>query len=82
MISIRILFFAQTAKLVGQDEAQLSIAAGLNLGAVKQEIFVNFPQLSDISASLLWAVDEEMVDDSFTLEEGQLVAVMPPFSGG
>jgi len=72
---IKILFFGVVADKVGKHKAE--VGKGKNLGDVIAEL-----DCTDIQP-LLVAVNQEQIHDmDYVLQDGDEVALMPPFSGG
>lgn len=79
---VELIYFAQAARLAGTERETLSIEANTPLHQVQAEVLRRHPPLAELAGSLLWAVDEEMAGQDAPVGPGQVVAVMPPFSGG
>ncbi|TPW21709.1 MAG: molybdopterin synthase sulfur carrier subunit [Elusimicrobia bacterium] len=79
-MNVRVLLFAAARRWVGAGELSVSAAAG----ARAADVFLE-PRLAGLlphRASLRLAVNEEFVSDGHALKEGDVVAVLPPVSGG
>lgn len=85
MVALTLLFFASAQDAVRQASlAYTTDAATLPVLAV--ELAIKYPALEAVFKSSGWAVNEEMVAEDevqgWTLAEGDVVAVLPPVSGG
>lgn len=79
-MNVRVLLFAAARRWAGTDELSVSAAAGARAADVYLE-----PRLAGLlphRASLRLAVNEEFVAEAHPLKEGDVVAVLPPVSGG
>lgn len=79
-MNIRVLLFAAARRWVGTDELFVSAAEGARAGDVYLE-----PRLAGLlshRAALRLAVNEEFVAEAHLLKDGDVVAVLPPVSGG
>jgi sulfur-carrier protein len=78
---IRILAFGIAKDILTQQKLVLELDAHRTVGDLRSnllETHVGFKKLS----SLRFAVNEEYVEDSFALQEGDEVILIPPVSGG
>ena len=81
-MKVNVLFFGLTHDLTGFQSEQAEIAEGESLDDLWRRYEARFPRLREMAGSLLAAVNEEIVDRSRLLREGDEVAFMPPVSGG
>jgi len=81
-MKVKVLFFGLTHELTGLDQEQVEIPEGESLEALCRRYESRFPRLSPMAGSLLMAVNQETVDRSYPLRDGDELAVMPPVSGG
>lgn len=84
-IAVKLLFFAKARELTGKTEAEISISGEKHtLKTLLHEIINFYESLQPLVNSLLIAINEEYVDPSQTvcLKNGDIVAILPPLSGG
>ena len=81
-MKVKVLFFGLTHDLTGFQSEQAEIGDGASLDDLWRRYEARFPQLREMSGSLLAAVNEEIADRSRLLRDGDEVAFMPPVSGG
>lgn len=84
-VSVKLLFFAKARELVGRSEAEANFSKNnFTKKTLLDEITKIYEILQPLVNCLLLAVNEEYVDSSETihLKDGDIVAVMPPLSGG
>jgi len=79
---LRILYFAQAARLRGVAEEEISLRDGVTLADAQRELLTAHPALVDLAPLLRWAVDEEFAPEDQVLGDGATLALLPPFSGG
>ncbi|HUZ46547.1 MAG TPA: molybdenum cofactor biosynthesis protein MoaE [Terriglobia bacterium] len=79
---IKVLFFGLTHDLTGLREDHVELEEGRNLDHLRSLYEGRFPRLRELAGSLLFAVNQQVADSAFPLQEGDEVAFMPPVSGG
>ena len=80
-MKITILFFGITADLIGKTEQELAFENSITVGAFKLILKEKFPQLKNINSYAI-AVNEIYAENVFIVKEGDVVAIIPPVSGG
>ena len=75
------LFFGITADLIGETELDIALEDSITVGAFKFILKEKYPQLKNINSYAI-AVNEVYAKDSIILKEGDVVAIIPPVSGG
>jgi molybdopterin converting factor subunit 1 len=80
-MKITILFFGITADLIGKTEQELAFENSITVGAFKLILKEKFPQLKNINSYAI-AVNEIYAENAFIVKEGDVVAIIPPVSGG
>lgn len=77
-MNIRVLFFGQIADITGKDNLEISNVETSN--ELKLRLCQLYPSLKEYTFSI--AVNEEIVQANAALKDGDIVALLPPFSGG
>lgn len=80
-MKINILFFGITTDLIGNNSAEIEIEDFSTLKHLKFELMKKYSQLSNLNDYAI-AVNEEYAEDSLILQANDVVAVIPPVSGG
>jgi molybdopterin converting factor subunit 1 len=80
-MKINTLFFGITTDLVGASELQVEVGESSSIADFKEALKDEFSQLKNINSYAI-AVNEEYATDDFVLKENDIVAVIPPVSGG
>jgi molybdopterin converting factor subunit 1 len=82
-VSITVLYFAALRDLAGTSEERLDLAqAELSVGGLLRELEQQRPALRGRLQSVRVAVNEEFTDLATVLRGGEIVALIPPVSGG
>jgi molybdopterin converting factor small subunit len=79
-MKVRVLFFGQTADICGRRQVLLEVAENESASSVFRRLCVDYPSFS--GRKLLLAVNEQYVDSSIILHEGDQLAIFTPVSGG
>ena len=80
-MNIKTLFFGITTDLVGESQLQIDVDENKSIKEFKTILKDKFSSLENINSYAI-AVNEEYADDVTILEDGDVVAVIPPVSGG
>ncbi|MGN7782917.1 MoaD/ThiS family protein [Niabella sp. 22666] len=76
-MAIQVLFFGQLTDIAGNA---IGIPVAETLRGLEQELWAQFPLLKEKKYAL--SVNQKMVAGDISLTEGDVVALLPPFSGG
>ena len=76
-MAIQVLFFGQLTEIAG-NAAEVPVAGTLR--GLELELWKQFPLLKEKKYAL--SVNQKMVAGDISLAEGDVVALLPPFSGG
>ena len=80
-MNIKILFFGITADLIGESELDLVVSSSISIGAFKAVLKEKYPPLKNIDSYAI-AVNEAYAEDALLLKSNDVVAIIPPVSGG
>jgi sulfur-carrier protein len=81
-MSIRVLFFASLADIVGTREVHLDAGDFTDVDSVYNRFVLDFPALEAYRASALFALNSEFARPGSPVKDGDEVAFFPPVSGG
>lgn len=81
IMKIQILFFGITTDLTGEKSMDLEIATKTSVKNLKDVLVEKFSGLKNLHQFAI-AVNEEYADDALILNENDVVAIIPPVSGG
>jgi len=81
---IKVVFFASLREQLSCSELSLPQESITNIEQLKQKLIADNPQWqSDLeSGTLLYAINQTMVDEQHTVISGDEVAIFPPVTGG
>ena len=80
-MKIQVLFFGITTDLVGKTSIPLTISEITTVYELKEILKLNYPNLKNIHDFSI-AVNETYADNDLVLTEENVVAIIPPVSGG
>ncbi len=75
----RVRYFAAAAEAAGVDAEE---RGETSLGALRAAVVAEHPALADILPRCAVMVDGVRSDDDRSLDDAQLIDVLPPFAGG
>ncbi len=82
-ITVTIKLFAMIRESVGANEILLTLSGNPpTVLMVREHLLSEYPLLMPLLSFSQIAVNEELVEDSTPLKEGDEVAILPPVSGG
>ena len=81
-MTLVIYYFAALRDLLGLSEERLELPGPLDVAALARVLAERHPQLAPHLVSVRFAVNETFVDASAPLASGDVVALIPPVSGG
>ncbi|RKL67750.1 molybdopterin converting factor subunit 1 [Salipaludibacillus neizhouensis] len=76
---IKILLFAELEEKTGKRE--LSVSMEMTVEEIRKKLLKDYPHVTGL-ASAMAAVNEEFADESVKVRQGDLIAFIPPVSGG
>ena len=80
-MKIKTLFFGITTDLVGASQLEINADENATIKDFKSILKGLYSQLENINSYAI-AVNEEYASDEMILKESDIVAVIPPVSGG
>jgi molybdopterin converting factor subunit 1 len=81
-IRIHVLCFAVTREIVGGERTTLTLPDGSRAGAALAALCRTHPGLESVRGTLRLAVNESYADPGTALADGDVLALIPPVSGG
>ncbi len=82
MIRVTVEFWGPASDLVDAHSVQMSMDSTATVSVLRSMLMTRFSQLGPMSNSLRLAVNEEFAGENDPLRDGDIVAVIPPVSGG
>jgi molybdopterin converting factor subunit 1 len=80
-MKIQLLFFGIAKDLAGKSSIYYDVKENTTVASLKASIITNYSGLKN-SHEFAIAVNEEYADDEVVLKENDVVAIIPPVSGG
>ena len=80
-MKIQLLLFGITTDLMGTSFLDLEVTTNCTIACLKTKLLIEYPQLNNIG-TYAFAINEEYVSDNTTLHSHDVVAIIPPVSGG
>lgn len=80
-MKIKILFFGITTDLIEKSSATENVTDGISVFEFKNELLAKYPKLKNINSYAI-AVNESYANDDQILQNNDVVALIPPVSGG
>ena len=80
-MKITVLLFGIIRDIVGENTLELDLEKAILIGQLKQDLLKKYTNLQQYSNFSI-AVNEEYVDLNYVLQPNDVVALIPPVSGG
>jgi molybdopterin converting factor subunit 1 len=81
MIKIEMLLFGITTDLLGTSTLEVEIPTESTITFLKAQLLTSYPQLENLDSYAI-AVNEAYASNETILKENDVVAIIPPVSGG
>lgn len=80
-MKIQLLFFGITTDLVGKSSMTYEVTENVSIKELKTTLIAEFSSLKNINDFAI-AVNETYAEDTQLLQKNDVVAIIPPVSGG
>lgn len=81
-MQVRVLLFAQLREMAGARELCVEVGAGATAGEVRAAVGRERPALAGLLANCGLALNEAYVAEETPVRAGDVLALIPPVSGG
>jgi molybdopterin converting factor subunit 1 len=81
-LKVTVLLFAYLREIAGADQVALQLPEGSRLSDVWPRLSQQFPRFQGMSGSIAWAVNHAYAPPDQSLRDGDVIAALPPVSGG
>ncbi|WKD85640.1 Molybdopterin synthase sulfur carrier subunit [Polaribacter huanghezhanensis] len=81
MMKIQVLLFGIATDLLQTSSLEFEVSENCTIAGFKKEILSKYPQLEKINSYAI-AVNETYASDEKPLHQNDVVAIIPPVSGG
>ena len=82
MIKVRAEFYSVVKEIVDASAFELSLPKNASVNDLFKQLKRSYPKLRDFEKSILFGIGVEFVDRSYVLNDGDVIAIMPPVQGG
>lgn len=79
MVKIKVISFGVFKEIL-PNELVLEFEHSLNLNDLRENIVSQFPEVNKITFTM--AVNHQIINENIEIKDSDIVAIMPPFSGG
>ncbi len=80
-MNLKVLLFGISTDLIGETSINMLLSPNTTVLQFKQKIQEQYPKLAGINSYAI-AVNEKYATDDTLLKENDLIAIIPPVSGG
>lgn len=81
-MTVRAEFYARLREIVDASSLEITLPEGACVSDLMGNLSRDYPRLRDFEESMLFGIGVEFVDADQQLNEGDVVAIMPPVQGG
>ena len=81
-MKIRVEFYSRLKEIVDASAIELSVPENSTVNDLFEQLKESYPKLRDFEKSILFGIGVEFVDRSYLLNDGDVIAIMPPVQGG
>jgi molybdopterin converting factor small subunit len=81
-MKVRAEFYSRLKEIIGAPALEISLRKNATVNVLFEQLKESHPQLRDFEKSMLFGVGVEFVDRNHVLNDGDVIAIMPPVQGG
>jgi MoaD family protein len=81
-MKVRAEFYSRLKEIIGAQALEISLRKNATVNDLFEQLKESHPQLRDFEKSMLFGVGVEFVDRNHVLNDGDVIAIMPPVQGG
>ena len=81
-VKVHVRLFALYRERAGVSQYDCEVGAGATLADLLADARARFPDIAPLDVGIVAAVNEEYADADVVLRDGDVVALIPPVSGG
>jgi molybdopterin converting factor small subunit len=82
VIKVRAEFYSVVKEIVDASAFELSLPKNATVNDLFEHLKKSYPKLRDFEKSILFGIGVEFVDRTYVLNDGDVIAIMPPVQGG
>ena len=81
-MKVRAEFYSRVKEIVGASALDLSLPENATVNDLFEQLTESYPKLQDFEKSMLFGIGVEFVNRNQPLNDGDVIAIMPPVQGG
>ena len=81
-MKVRAEFYSRLKEIIGAPALEISLRKNATVNDLFDQLKQSYPQLRDFEKSMLFGVGVEFVGRNHVLNDGDVIAIMPPVQGG
>jgi MoaD family protein len=81
-MKVRAEFYSRLKEIIGAPARDISLPKNATVNDLFDQLKENYPEMRDFEKSMLFGVGVEFVDRNHVLNDGDVIAIMPPVQGG
>ena len=82
MMKVRVELYSRLKEIVDASLLELSLPENSTVNDLFGQLKERYPQLRDFEKSTLFGIGVEFVNRNHSLNDGDVIAIMPPVQGG
>ena len=80
-MDVKLVAFGIAKEILSSSTLSFQLEGDQSIGTLKQALVAQYPEFEKLT-SLRFAVNEDYQDDSYSIQAGDEVIIIPPVSGG
>ena len=81
-MKVRAEFYSRLKEIIGAPALDILLPKNATVNDLSDQLKENYPEMRDFEKSMLFGVGVEFVDRNHVLNDGDVIAIMPPVQGG
>ncbi len=81
-MKVRTEFYSRLREIVGAPALEVELPDDATVHELVEKLCGDYPRLRDFTKSVLFGIGVEFVQANHSLDDGDVVAIMPPVQGG
>jgi MoaD family protein len=81
-MNVRAEFYSRVKEIIGARVLDISLPENATVNDLFEQLKERYPQLRNFEKSMLFGIGVEFVDRNQPLNDGDVIAIMPPVQGG
>ena len=81
-MNVRVRLYAAARQAAGHDHLDVELPEGATIGDLRSTMVQRLPEIAELIARVMFAVDAEYAADTAEIPPNADVACIPPVSGG